>query len=75
MKNRTIFVLAAALIFSLVSQDRDLAENTRLSMLIPTLGIKCEEIETDEKLVILDGDDEEVEYGFKLGEIFRKLFD
>lgn len=76
MKNKLTFSLAAALAFTLIPQERSIPENKPLSLFIPSMSLDSSEVrQEDEKLVILDGDSEEVEYSFKLCEIFSKLFE
>lgn len=75
MKNKATTTLSAALAACIVLGSGEAPRQERLSFFLPSLVIENESACEEERLIVLDGDSEQIEYTFKLAEIFRILFD
>lgn len=75
MSGKFIKSLSAGLAVCIVLSSGKAPKQERYSFFLPSPVIKNEIVGEEEKLLVLDGDCREIEYTFKLAEIFHQLFD
>lgn len=75
MSSKLTKSLSAALAACIVLGSGKAPKQEKYSFFVPSPVIKNELVNEDEKLLVLDGDSEKIEYSFKLAEMFHMLFD